>query len=363
MRLGCAARRCLLLWLTGIFPVWSATAVAAGGANVLPSKPSEYEVLRSFPPGRLAALSAHDFPDAHGLTGSNRQNGSWLEAGPQRGSCRGLIAAVVAGDLAAADRAWVGIETAFAHQRADGGFVAELRPNGKSARSPAASVETAFFFLQELGRALLVIRESPHEAHFRDRIAEVEPKLRRACAFIDAGYDTIIASSGHAVNRVIIAAKAFGLCGTFLDDQKLIHRSRDLIAYALTRRDADGVFIENGGRDSSYNVVSIFFGQVLALHVVLPEFEAALPAAVAWQISRIGPDGRVDVTGNTRTGLGQEKSYFGDPKKVNYTEVVMALTYYGLVHDDAAALAAADRAWGFVQKSAHASRQVQEPSS
>jgi hypothetical protein len=48
---------------------------------------------------------------------------------------------------------------------------------------------------------------------------------------------------------------------------------------------------------------------------------------------------------------------------VNYTEVVMALTYYGLVHDDAAALAAADRAWGFVQKSAHASRQVQEPSS
>ena len=115
---------------------------------------NEYEILRSFPPGRFSALSAKDFPDAKGLTGSNRQNGSWLEAGPQRGSCRALIAAVVAGDLAAADRAWVGIDTAFAHQRPDGSFIAEIRPNGASARPYPASVETTFFFLQELGRAL-----------------------------------------------------------------------------------------------------------------------------------------------------------------------------------------------------------------
>ncbi|HWL16052.1 MAG TPA: hypothetical protein VNR00_10640 [Opitutus sp.] len=333
----------------------SAAPAAAGEAGAA-SRATEYEVLRAFPSGRLSALTENDYPDARGLTGSNRKNGSWLEAGPQRGSCRALIGAVVAGDLAAADRAWVGITTAFAHQRADGGFVAEVRPNGASARSRAASVETAFFFLQELGHALLVIRQSPHEAHFRERIAEIEPKLRRACAFIDAGYDTIIASSGHAVNRVIIAAKAFGLCGTFLGDEALIARARELIAFALTRRDDAGVFLEKGGRDSSYNVVSLLFGQVLALHVPLPEFEAALAPAVAWQVSRIGPDGQVDVTGNTRTGLGQEKSYFGDVKKVNYTEVVMALTYYGIVHHDRAALAAADRAFAFSQKDERAER-------
>ena len=313
------------------------------GGDVPRAAPREYDILRAFPPGRLAALCRNDFPDAHGLTGGNRGNGSWLEAGPQRGSCRAVIASVVADNLAAADDAWRGIDVAFAHQRADGGFDAEIRPNGKSARPMGAAVETAFFFLQELGRAILVIRQSPHEQHFQARIAALEPKIRRACEFISAGYDTIIANSSRAVNRIIIAAKAFGTCGLVLHDDALVATSRKLIAHALTLRDKGGVFIENGGRDSSYNVVSIFFGQVLALHVPLPEFEAALPAAVAWQLTRIRDTGLVDVAGNTRTGVGREKSYTGQPKNVNYNEVVFALTYYGLVHRDQAALIAADR--------------------
>ena len=325
-------------------------AVSVSTGDPPRSARSEYDLLRAFPPGRLATLSSGDFPDAHGLTGSNRANGSWLEAGPQRGSCRGVIAALVAGNLAAADDAWRGIDVAFAHQRPDGGFEAEMRPNGTSARPYGAAVETAFFFLQELGRAILVIRQSPHEAHFHDRIAAVEPKIRRASAFITVGYGTIIAHSSHAVNRIIIAAKAFGACGLVLHDDALVATSRKLITHALTLRDQDGVFIENGGRDSSYNVVSILFGQALALHVSLPEFEAALPAAVAWELTRIRETGEVDVTGNTRTGVGKEKSYTGQPKNVNYNEVVLALTYYGLAHHDAAALAAADRVFAYTQR-------------
>lgn len=331
----------------------AASASAADGADG--QTRSEYDVLRAFPPGRLAALTANDLPDAKGLTGSNRLNGSWLEAGPQRGSCRAVIGAVVADDLTRADAAWRGIEVAFSHQRADGGFEANVRPNGASARSQGAAVETAFFFLQELGHAILVIRQSPHEAHFHARIAALEPKIRRACEFITAGYDTIIANSSHAVNRIIIAAKAFGTCGLVLHDDGLVATSRRLIAHALTLRDKDGVFIENGGRDSSYNVVSILFGQVLALHVPLPEFEAALPAAVAWQLTRIRENGEVDVTGNTRTGVGKEQSYFGTPKKVNTTEVVLALTYYGVVHHDAAALAAAERVFASAKRESKSS--------
>ncbi len=308
---------------------------------------SEYDILKSFPPERLAELHKNDFPDANGLTGTNRAVGKWLEAGPQRGSCRAVIASVVAGDLAAADRAWKGIEVAFAHQRPDGGFEAEIRPNGKSARPFGAAVETAFFFLQEFGRMSLVIGESPHEAHFRDRLAALEPMVRKACAFISAGYHTIIRNSSKAVNRIIIAAKAFGTCGVFLKDDELVATSRRLIRHALTLRDKDGVFIENGGRDSSYNVVSILFGQVLALHVNIPEFEAALPAAVTWELGRIKESGEVDVTGNSRTGVGKEVSYTGQPKNVNYTEVVMALTLYGVVHDNKDALAAAERVFQY----------------
>ena len=321
--------------------------VASFGAEPVRPMLREYDVLRSFPAGRLAALSAGDKPDARGLTGGNRSNGSWLEAGPQRGSCRAVIAAVVADDLSAADDAWRGIEVAFAHQRADGGFEAEIRPNGASARPLGAAVETAYFFLQELGRAILVIRESPHEAHFHGRVVALEPKIRRACDFISAGYDTIIANSSRAVNRIIIAAKAFGTCGLVLHDDALADKSRKLIAHALALRDRDGVFVEHGGRDSSYNAVSILFGQVLALHVSLPEFDAALPAAVAWELTRIRETGEVEVVGNTRTGVGKEASYTGQPKNVNYNEVVLALTYYGIVHADPKALGAADRVFAY----------------
>jgi hypothetical protein len=205
-------------------------------------------------------------PDAQGLTGGNRGVGKWIEAGAQRGSCRAVLAAVVAGDLERADRAWKGIETTFAHQRADGGFEAVVRPTGSSAAEGGAAVETAYFFLQEYGRAILVIRQSPHEAHFRERIAALEPRLRKACAFLVAGESTILPKSRKAVNRVFIAAKAFGTCGKVLGDESLVAISRRLVTEALRQRDAEGVFIEHGGRDSSYNAVSILFGEVLGLH-------------------------------------------------------------------------------------------------
>jgi hypothetical protein len=307
----------------------------------------DYDILRAFPPGRLAALSAGDVPDANDFTGNNRAHGKWIESGPQRGSCRGVIAAVVAGDLAAADNAWRGIEAAFAHQRPDGGFVANPQANGKVSSAFNANVETAYFFLQELGRAILVIRQSPHEAHFHARLAALEPKLRRAADYIASGFDTIVPKVGHSVNRVIIAAKAFGTCGVVLGDESLIAQARRLVAHALTLRDQEGIFIENGGRDSSYNVVSILFGSVLARHVSLPEFEAVLPAAVAWQLTRVLPTGEIDVKNNTRTGVGKEANAFGQAKTVNYTEVILALTYYGLLHRDPAALDAASRVFAY----------------
>lgn len=327
-------------------------AVVAGtvfGDNAPRKSVTEYELLRRIPKERLRALIGESLPDEKGFIGTNHRAGQWIEAGTQRGTCRVVIYGVVTGDLAAADDAWRGIEATFARQREDGGFEANVRPNGTSAKPLGAAVETAYFFLQELSRAILVIRQSPHEKHFHDRIVAVEPKMRRAIAFVAAGYDTIIKNSSHAVNRIFIAAKAFGLCGLALKDEQLIATSRKLVAHGLTRRDKDGIFIENGGRDSSYNAASILFGQTLALHLPIPEFEAALPKAVAWQITRVRENGEVDVTDNTRTGVGKEPSYFGEPKRVNYGEVVQALTMYGLLHNDKSALAAAERAFTYWQ--------------
>src|SRR5690606_38054316 len=151
-------------------------------------------------------------------------------------------------------------------------------------------------------------------------------------------------------------AKAFGLGGLMLGDEQLVQRSRELMAFAIGLRDEDGVFLESGGRDSSYNIVSVLFGQVLTLHVPMPEAEAAFADAVKWQISQILPSGEVDVRGNTRTGVGKEVSYGGAPKNVNYPEVIQALTLWGIVHDDPAALEAADRVFAYHQRREKARR-------
>ena len=257
-----------------------------------------------------------------------------------------LIGAVVAGDEKRADEAWRSVDATFAHQVEDGGFLSVRKPGVSHKPTHAERVETAFFYLQELGHAILVVQASPMEGHFHDRIEALKPRMRRACAFIQAGREGIVGKVGHTANRLLIAAKAFGLCGIVLDDEDLKASSRKLVTLALERRDADGVFIEKRGRDSSYNAVSILMGQVLAIYQPDPVLDAALARAMVWERTRIQPTGEVEVRGNTRTGVGKER-YMGHAKEVNYREVALALCYFGMIHDNPSDLALAEKvcAW------------------
>ena len=308
---------------------------------------SEYELLRQAPPTAFEFIADKSEPDEQGFVGFNHIDGKWYEAGMQRGGCRMLIGAVVAGDEKRADAAWRAIEVTFAHQADDGGFLSNPRPGDPHPATKAERVETAYFFLQELGRALLVVRGSPMEGHFHDRIEALEPKLRRATAFLQSGFDTIVLKCGHTANRLLIAAKAFGLCGVVLNDDTLKVSSGKLVAAALKRRDADGVFIERGGRDSSYNAVSLLMGQVLLLYLPNPDLDAAMVKTMAWERTRIKETGEVDVEGNTRTGVGRETGISGHSKEVNYSEVAQALCYFGMIHDDPSVIKLAEKvqAW------------------
>jgi hypothetical protein len=295
-------------------------------------KLSEIEYLRLFPKGRLTALVVKGKPDDEGKTQSSRS------------TCWYLIGAVVSGDTDAAEKAWHTVDTAFSYQKEDGAVVNENN------LSKAANVRGTFFYLQELAHAIIIIQQSNMEPRFHDRINALLPKIRKACVLLSNNYDVIISDNTLAINRIVIAAKAFGLCGVILKDEKLIATSKKLIRHAISYRDKDGIFIEKGGRDSSYNAVSIFFGEVLALNLNIPEFEAVLPAAVKWEMSRVKPSGEVDVTDNTRTGVGKE-FVAGHPKNVNTKEVVFAFTLYGLIYHDAKTLEVADRVFKHMQSS------------
>ena len=251
-----------------------------------------------------------------------------------RGGCRYLTAAAVNNDKERADDAWKSIEATFATQVEDGGFEGGGKPGVSDIGVHAIRVENAYFILQELGRAILVVQASLLEPYFRERFADLMPKLRRACDFIQKGYPTIIVKVGHTANRLLIAAKAFGLCGIVLDDEQLKDSSSRLVKAALARRDKDGVFTERGGRDSSYNAVSILMAQHLSLYLPNEQLDAAMKPAMDWQLTRIKPTGEVMVEGNTRTGVGKELSPdSGRPKNVNYNEVAQTLWYYGALHN------------------------------
>ncbi len=337
-----------LLPAAAVTAVWLGCAGAAVGQEAA-SRPtgapfaSEYELLRKLPATLSGLVTNRGVPDANGLV---KHGGKWYEAGQQRGGCWMVIGAVVAGDVKRADEAWRSIDATFAHQVEDGGFLSVRKPGDQHEPTLPERVETAFFYLQELGHAILVVQASPMAGHFHDRIVALEPKMRRACAFIQKGYNGIIVKAGHTANRMLIAAKAFGLCGVILKDEGLKASSRKLVAVALARRDADGVFIERGGRDSSYNAVSLLMGQVLAMYLPDPELDAAMARAMVWQRTRIRPTGEVEVSGNTRTGLGQEVT-LGVPKGVNYPEVALAFCYFGMLHNDSGALELAERVYAW----------------
>jgi hypothetical protein len=331
--------------------VWLASAGTALGEQQAPRIAafpftSEYELLRRLPPAITGLVTETGTPDANGLV---KYNGKWYEAGQQRGGCWMVIGAVIAGDEKRADDAWRSIDTTFAHQVDDGGFLSVRKPGDDHEPTLPERVETAFFYLQELGHAILVVQASPMEPHFHDRIVALEPKIRRACAFIQKGYGGIIRKAGHTANRMLIAAKAFGLCGVILEDEELKASSRKLVAAALVRRDADGVFVERGGRDSSYNAVSLLMGQVLSIYLPDPKLNEAMVRTMVWQRTRIRPTGEVEVSGNTRTGVGKEAT-LGVPKGVNYREVALAFCYFGMIHNDPNALALAEKVYAWSKR-------------
>src|SRR5690606_34702602 len=83
---------------------------------------TEYDLLRTLPEGLLPSLLEGE-PDENGFIGYHRRQGQWYQVGYQRAGCRHLLGGILAGDRERMERAWTSIETAFAHQREDGGFV------------------------------------------------------------------------------------------------------------------------------------------------------------------------------------------------------------------------------------------------
>ena len=145
---------------------------------------------------------------------------------------------------------WRAIDATFREQTEEGKFGREHVPHG----GPSA----AAFWLADLGQALLILRESGWSRLTRvASVARAEGPQGRPWLAQPRYQERLRHDDAETPNRLLFAALAYGLSGVLADDVPLRQVGRRFVDLAMTRyRQSDGVFLEKGGPDSSYQAVA-----------------------------------------------------------------------------------------------------------
>jgi len=291
------------------------------------AEPVNHTALLKKIPDEFITRVGGALPDRHGFVGHNRDG--FKGSAFQRGATLTLALAAARGDRQHAEDSWRAVEATFAKQQEAGHF-----------GDPPTSVA---FWLCELCRSLLVVQESPLAGDFQARIAQLLPKVRKAADWLATQQASLVKADGDTPNRLFFSAEAFGFAGILLQDEKLTAVGKDFLARGLKLyREQDGVFLEHGGGDSSYQAVNLLRLQEIAIHFPDSKLETAIRQGMKWELTRIAPDGTVSTEGNTRVHPGGEK-FMGTEKQVNVGEILLALLYFHVRTGDADALTAAQR--------------------
>lgn len=273
--------------------------------------------------------------DANGLIGRNRRYGRLISPRFQVGAGAALRTGLHL-DEGLAARGFRAIEAGMQAVGADG-TVHSLPPPDAPAgailsRSDLAS--GAAFFMADACPALLALEnhaDADAVAAPSRRIAAIDA-IKRALGWLIAHANHLERADRAAPNRLLHDALAFSSCGALSKNpaaQKLAARFAEL---ALSQTRSDGVFVEKGGSDTSYQAVSVRLAADLLMTGYTAadagDLKRAWYAGAIWLGNRILADGRIDSRGNTRTCDGGE-AFLGTPKKVSPAGVYGALVYAG----------------------------------
>ncbi|MBN9560605.1 MAG: hypothetical protein J0H14_07740 [Alphaproteobacteria bacterium] len=292
----------------------------------------EYRVVQAIraSPAYLELVTARAprvAPD--GAVGRNIERFSDVAA--QRDTIWLLLRGLATGSAEDVDATVRSLRYGFARQTDRGNFA-----NQRGA-SDQKAVGVDAFFLQAFGRMYLLIAESPFSARFLPPLNALKPQLTRAMAWLAASRSELTRQDRHATNRLFFDALAFVLNGEILGDPSLRGIGESFIEAGLDNQRDDGTYNEHNGFDTSYQAVSILNVAGLLAHAPTPRLKTrlteSLRRAIAWERARVSADGRIEVQGNARTGLGQEQ-FLGKAKDVNYAEVALAFLYAAIIEGD-----------------------------
>jgi hypothetical protein len=299
----------------------------------------EYKLVQKLPPELLKTFKGGT-PNPAGLVGTNKDG--FEDAGSQRSTMETLILGAAFKEQSWIDQGLKVIEATYAQQRTGGNFGPG---NGDGVSSVA-------YWTAEVSRALLVLDESKQYKAERSKAKGYYSEIKRSLRYLVRNFAKITANP-RSTSRLLYCANAFALGAKLVEDDSFFQYADKLLDLALSQYDPKtGIFPENGGYDSSYQALSLVKLSQFYLHYPSYQTEriqAILHKGIAWQVSRIKEDGTIDATGNTRTGLGQEKDSKGKPKEVSYKEVLKATLYHNLLFKDRPSAEAANRLYEKMQ--------------
>lgn len=276
-----------------------------------------------------------------GAVGRNEKK--FTDVAAQREAIWAIRLGVAAGNRDIIRRGVEAIEYAFQRQDPRGNFRNGLGVNAKTAVGADA------FFLHAFGHVYLLLSQSPYKDELLPQLKSLEPKLKLAMAWLKENEQELYRQDSKTPNRLAFDGLAFLLNGVAFNEPRWIQTGKEFLKRTLQGQREDGVFVEHGGHDSSYQAVSLLNLEIAWFYLndaddasFRGQIYRAIEKGMQWEKARILPTGEVRVEGNTRTGLGQEK-FFGKEKDVNYAEVALSLFYWSQIGDDAEAAGLADK--------------------
>jgi hypothetical protein len=278
----------------------------------------------------FVAFTASQRTAANGLVGENRPG--WLSVEYQRGVMQPMTFGVINNLPSIVSNEWLAIDTAFSYQRPDGGFTYAPVIAGVTEKPTQEPSNDAFFLAETVTPFLLLGQDLATGPIFEPRLQAMLPALAAAIKFIErpSSISAMESNDTKATNRVAIDAKALLLNGLLIQDNVAVNAGRLLLTQVLVAQEANGVFPEDGGYDSSYQSVTLLKLCEIYTFDRDPAVLLALQSGFAWESARVLSTGQIDTTGDSRVGPGGE-IYFGIEKQVNYPEVIRAFALYGAI--------------------------------
>jgi hypothetical protein len=252
----------------------------------------ELALLRGMPLEILAGLHG-DTPDETGFVAQNKEG--FACAGEQRFAIRTMAMGVVLARRDLIDESWRAIEAVLPFQTPAGGFLDPLYCDVQ--------------WLGQVSHALLLLRESELREAYADRIARLLPHVARLAAWLshppplkELQGPRRGGNEGGYPNDAI----AFGLSGVLLDNEHLKELGHEFMDRMLALQRPDGAFVISGGTDLAIQGSAVLRLGIFVSRFPEARYAEALRRAGDWELSRVTPQGEVNLAGNVRRLYGRD---------------------------------------------------------